>query len=335
MRHNSSVMSMSILSFFCMSQVAYATVSVDSYGQIKPGGYGSVLGKENNPGNSVNAQNNQLNPGQAKKDTVILESSNDNKGNKPEIAPKTGSIKTSPQNDKLILKYQSATSASDLGKDSNLETETDKIELEDAQFKQITSIRSKENAAYVIRNKVAAKSNFPLMVDLETNELIVTTPAGTKIVTVLPDKAVENMLAANVLDQLGGKGGIRWLDYQASQTLDASKSAGESDSTSSGSLNEAGNASESGQTETTDSSPSASPVNTPPEPEIDEADIVVELITTQDGTLAYELEGTKTERFLGFRNIVLKRVVIVSAETGELLAINQDLLTDILDLFSV
>lgn len=55
----------------------------------------------------------------------------------------------------------------------------------------------------VSRNNVGATSNFPLRIDLNTNQLIVTTPAGTKMVTVLPDQAVQNMLAANVISRLG------------------------------------------------------------------------------------------------------------------------------------
>lgn len=55
----------------------------------------------------------------------------------------------------------------------------------------------------VSRNNIGATSNFPLRVDLNTNQLIVTTPAGTKVVTILPDQAVQNMLAANVISRLG------------------------------------------------------------------------------------------------------------------------------------
>lgn len=55
----------------------------------------------------------------------------------------------------------------------------------------------------VTRNNIGATSNFPLRVDLNTNQLIVTTPAGTKVVTILPDQAVQNMLAANVISRLG------------------------------------------------------------------------------------------------------------------------------------
>lgn len=54
------------------------------------------------------------------------------------------------------------------------------------------------------RENVAASTNFPLSVNLGTNELTVTTPAGEKLVTVLPDQAVKNMLAANVIDQVKG-----------------------------------------------------------------------------------------------------------------------------------
>lgn len=57
----------------------------------------------------------------------------------------------------------------------------------------------------VARNQVGALSNFPLQVDLNTNQLIVTTPAGQKVVTILPDQAVQNMLAANVINRLGGQ----------------------------------------------------------------------------------------------------------------------------------
>jgi hypothetical protein len=81
-------------------------------------------------------------------------------------------------------------------------TESAEFEIEEPEDKTTVKVRSLKNSYAVIRNKIAAQTHFPLMVNLETNELIVTTPAGQKVVTVLPDKAVENMLAANVIDQL-------------------------------------------------------------------------------------------------------------------------------------
>ena len=53
------------------------------------------------------------------------------------------------------------------------------------------------------RGQTQAVTDFPLSIDLATNSLVVTTPVGEKVVTVLPDQAVQNMLAANVIDQVG------------------------------------------------------------------------------------------------------------------------------------
>lgn len=55
----------------------------------------------------------------------------------------------------------------------------------------------------VTRNNIGAVSRVPIAVDLNNNELVVNTPAGTRVVTVLPDQAVQNMLAANVISRLG------------------------------------------------------------------------------------------------------------------------------------
>lgn len=56
------------------------------------------------------------------------------------------------------------------------------------------------NRLTVAQARFAAKTNYPLSVNSETNELIVSTPAGTRTVTVLPDEAITNMLSRGVLD---------------------------------------------------------------------------------------------------------------------------------------
>lgn len=58
------------------------------------------------------------------------------------------------------------------------------------------------NSFIFARGGIGAQTQFPLSVDLATNALTVQTPAGTKIVTILPDAAVQNMLAANVINRL-------------------------------------------------------------------------------------------------------------------------------------
>lgn len=54
------------------------------------------------------------------------------------------------------------------------------------------------------RENMGAATTFPLSVNLQTNQLTVKTPAGEKVVSVLPDQAIKNMLAANVIDQVKG-----------------------------------------------------------------------------------------------------------------------------------
>ncbi len=54
----------------------------------------------------------------------------------------------------------------------------------------------------IIRARSAAKTSFPLSIDTATNELIVTTPAGTRVVSVLPDAAVSRLLELNILDSV-------------------------------------------------------------------------------------------------------------------------------------
>lgn len=54
----------------------------------------------------------------------------------------------------------------------------------------------------IMRASASAVTSFPLSIDLATNTLTVTTPAGPRQVAVLPDQAVQNLLAANVISQL-------------------------------------------------------------------------------------------------------------------------------------
>lgn len=54
----------------------------------------------------------------------------------------------------------------------------------------------------VSKNNVGAVSSFPLSINLATKQLLVTTPKGTKAVTVLPDQAVANMLNQGVISSV-------------------------------------------------------------------------------------------------------------------------------------
>ncbi len=76
------------------------------------------------------------------------------------------------------------------------------------------------NRAIIERLNTQALTDLPLSVNLETNELTVTTSTGEKTVAVLPDQAVQNMLAANVIDQIGGQELIDLVHQGGIETLD-------------------------------------------------------------------------------------------------------------------
>ncbi len=82
--------------------------------------------------------------------------------------------------------------------------EDDEVEIEpnDDEDKVKIATGSGEDEMVITRNRVRARTNFPLSVDLNTNELIVTTPNGVKRVTVLPDQAIAKLLQNNVIDRV-------------------------------------------------------------------------------------------------------------------------------------
>ncbi|MCL5409428.1 MAG: hypothetical protein M1607_01035 [Patescibacteria group bacterium] len=62
------------------------------------------------------------------------------------------------------------------------------------------TIASASGAPLFVKNRIAATTHFPLTVDTATNQLIVTTPAGTKTVAILPDQAVQNMIRNGIVN---------------------------------------------------------------------------------------------------------------------------------------
>lgn len=60
-------------------------------------------------------------------------------------------------------------------------------------------IATDEGKAGFISNNKGAISAFPLKIDQVTGALLVTTPKGEKVVAVLPDAAIKNMLASKVM----------------------------------------------------------------------------------------------------------------------------------------
>lgn len=83
--------------------------------------------------------------------------------------------------------------------------EEEELEVESgteaAKVKVKIKIKRVDNRFMLTEREVEAETNFPLSVNPETRELTVTTPAGIKVVTILPTQAVSNMLANNVFDR--------------------------------------------------------------------------------------------------------------------------------------
>ncbi|TSC89377.1 MAG: Uncharacterized protein G01um10145_534 [Microgenomates group bacterium Gr01-1014_5] len=88
------------------------------------------------------------------------------------------------------------------------------VELEDDELDEVESeleddgikIASASGRPVLSRNKIGAQTDFPLSIDIGTNQLIVSTPAGQKVVTVLPDQAVQNLLATNIINSVDSTG---------------------------------------------------------------------------------------------------------------------------------
>jgi len=108
-------------------------------------------------------------------------------------------------------------------KDGRVEVETkiksddDEVELEDeAEDEALDEIETEleeddiriataPGQIALVHKRVGALSKFPLSVDPTTRELTVTTPAGSKVVAVLPQQAVDNMLASKVMTDIVGE----------------------------------------------------------------------------------------------------------------------------------
>lgn len=321
-----------------------AAWTVDSEGRVYRG---EVLGvKQDNPGQMVKMEKqNQI--GELKAATGAAEKVKTQEKvqvRTQETNQVQATLKIKVKNNQLELETEGETETeAEYELDDENSTESGGLEVEDREDKNKTRIRAHENAAYVIRNRVAAKTNFPLMVNLETNELMVTTPKGTKAVTVLPDAAVAHMLAANVLDQLGGKGGLAWLEYRAAlvtlmptaQPMGGQATSSAAPTATPSATPTGGQATPTGGQATPISTPSATPEAGPTPEVVDSAEEVIELTSDQDGALIYRIQGTKNKKLFFYMPIELARTVIVSAETGEILGIEQDWLTQLKDWLSV
>lgn len=90
----------------------------------------------------------------------------------------------------------------------------EEVELEDEQVDELLEdvgeeleedgVRLATDSAQpgFIQNGRRVRTNFPLSVNAETGELMVSTPAGDKVVAVLPEVAINNMIRAGILSRV-------------------------------------------------------------------------------------------------------------------------------------
>lgn len=73
-------------------------------------------------------------------------------------------------------------------------------EVEEELEEEGLEITTESGKIALKKGNTTAHSNFPLSINPATGELIVTTPAGSKVVTILPDQAIENLLRTGIVN---------------------------------------------------------------------------------------------------------------------------------------
>lgn len=83
------------------------------------------------------------------------------------------------------------------------EAENEAIDQVEAELeKEDVKIATVPGQIALVNKRIGALSKFPLSVNPTTKQLTVTTPAGIKVVTVLPQAAIDNMLTSKVMDDV-------------------------------------------------------------------------------------------------------------------------------------
>lgn len=194
-----------------------------------------------------------------------------------EVVEGGNKLKFEQKDGRVRLKVETET-----GEEIELE-EDDEVTIEARTEDEELRLRAAFSKTIIQRLRVQALTSLPISVNLETNELTVTTPAGVRVVTVLPDQAVANMLAANTIDKVVG-------DEEATALLRQAN--------------------------------------------IEPLRHVLELKIHARGPV-YEVRGEKEIRFLGFWRLKVKKTVLVSAETGEVVKTDQSFIDRFLTSLSV
>jgi len=253
--------------------------------------------------NSKSLSDNSLNVLGQKSQGQSLEARGNKTANsrKIETQIESANAKIEIKDNKLKIKYK----ASDEGREDieEEEIEISKEDIEEPDVDEPTEDGTETATEGAKKNKVKVWSHFPLSINPETYELIVTTPAGTKVVAILPEKAIQNMLSNNISTRIG----IIPSGTESGELVDDTDEDIEEGT-------------ESGITTT------ITPILIE-----DSEDIVLEL---EDDKLVYKIKGEKKFKIMGFIPVSSPVTAVVSAEDGELIKTENSFLTNLIDLLS-
>ena len=227
-------------------------------------------------GNVLSSSNQNKNQGQNKKE--------ENKESNSQGSSTNTQSQSSNKNESKSQKSEGKTGTANQTKESInvLETES---ELETEETTPSASSGRK------------IRTNFPITVNPLTNEKIVTTPSGTKVI-ILPEVAIQNMIKA---------GFPVVLPPEPSPSPSSSPEA----------------------------TPSATPSATPevsPSLETEDGSVV---LTELNNELVYAIPAVKNQKFLGLFSVKIKVKGYVSAENGNILKIKKTLFDNVLDFLSI
>lgn len=104
------------------------------------------------------------------------------------------------EGDKIVTKFKDEN-----GEDLELEASEEAEILDEAENEfeddDIKIATGSAQTGFVQKGR-RVRTNFPLSINPSTGELFVTTPSGVKVVTILPQEAIENMIKAGVLTRV-------------------------------------------------------------------------------------------------------------------------------------
>ncbi len=179
---------------------ALARWKVDAEGKLVTVSKGQVLseGSEGDHGGKDSSSGGSGSSGSGSTSSSGTSEGTHETETKMEVKTTSGTIKVENESGHLKIK-----TAGEAGKIEDV-GEQEELDVEDSANESKIRIASGSGELELefAHGTTAASTRLPISVDLATNELIVTTPAGVRRVAVLPDQAISNLLANNILDEI-------------------------------------------------------------------------------------------------------------------------------------